>query len=216
MVGCEKRASLGDEAQICRWKTCARCQFMFVQLKGHVIKWSSPEADNSEMSKDRGTKSGRVPPSPLFFLPLRLLHSLSVNEAQSSQEHKLWDLSSYRGLGSSARLNALHATLWYSSLSVSQTVRPSICILPWLCPHWFVYVVHALFSLSVLQLLLLRITVDCQEPIIRSNFILCLYGSSWVFLPPPHITKIYPQVKPSVCGGWGWGGGGGLPHANDA
>lgn len=37
-------------------------------------------------------------PSPPSFLLLCLLHFLSVNEAQSSQEHKPWDLSSYHRL----------------------------------------------------------------------------------------------------------------------
>lgn len=43
----------------------------------------------------------RAGPSPLCrpFLLLCLLHFLSVNEAQSSAEHKNWDLSSYHGLG---------------------------------------------------------------------------------------------------------------------
>lgn len=70
---------------------------------------------------------------PLFLL-LCLLHSLSVNEAQSSQEHKHWDLSSYHRLGSSARLNTL--LLFSITAPVSQSVCPSVCILSLFFPHF--------------------------------------------------------------------------------
>lgn len=135
------------------------------------MKWVKAEEQRADPS----------PAAPLLFLLLCLLHSLSVNEAQSSQEHKHWDLSSYHRLRSSARLNTL--LLFNITASVSQSVCPSVWIVSF-------FHVHLCVFLSYLLVLILLFDSPSHPSFWPSSSpSLCCscycWGSEWMAGSPP-------------------------------